>query len=173
MHFNRIGCRLHNIRPYFTCAQPPIRPYSPRLLSRFSPSSSSGAPPIPPPMKTGFRGSTRNVYEQMHSLIYSRLIPTTCLVVARSFPCRSVRALSAVICADNYGTGGVVFHPESFFCVLCIGFLSARRWKRLIWEKFMNCVLVSFEIIVNVNRILIFWNLHSFWEWWKPRDFWN
>lgn len=49
---------------------------------------------------------------------------------------------------------GLFFTPNLSF--VYIGFLSARRWKRLIWEKFMNCVLVSFEIIVNVNRILIF-----------------
>lgn len=79
MHFNRIGCRLHNLQAYFTCAQPPIRPYSAHLLSRFSPSPfppSTHRLPFPPctqPPSSNLLGenvsrfppSTRNVYEQM------------------------------------------------------------------------------------------------------------
>lgn len=107
VHFNRIGCRLHNLHAYFTCAQPPIRPYSAQLLSRFSPSPfppSTHQLPFPPctqppsgrmhpPLprwKPGFAVSTRNVYEQMplpdlFQLDLSTKEAFDSLVVARSF----------------------------------------------------------------------------------------
>lgn len=143
MHFNRIGCRLHNLRPYFTCAQPPIRPYSPRLLSRFSPSSSGEytAPPTPDENVSRFHEKCLRA-DALPDLFRpgSRLIPTspsTCLVVARSFPCRSfaryppfARIIMEVV--------GLFFTPNWNVFEMCMymGFLSARTWKSLNFYEF-------------------------------------
>lgn len=135
VHFNRIGCRLHNLQAYFTCAQPPIRPYSAQLLSRFSPSpfppSLHPSTPFsavhttslwarytpPPPDENPFRGSPIPHEKCLRANASPWFIPTGSLSktylqrrhsIPSSWQDRFLTDRSRHLC-DNYGSGGVVF----------------------------------------------------------------